>query len=78
MMIAQQVNLDLGDFVWTGGDTHLYKNHLSQAKLQLEREPYPLPKMKINRAKDIFSYQYEDFSLENYQSHPAIKAEIAV
>ena len=78
MMIAQQVNLDLGDFVWTGGDTHLYKNHLSQAKLQLEREPYPLPKMKINRAKDIFSYKYEDFSLENYQSHPAIKAEIAV
>lgn len=78
MMMAQQADLELGDFVWTGGDTHLYLNHLEQAKLQLQREPYPLPKMSIKKATDIFSYQYEDFVLENYQSHPAIKAEIAV
>lgn len=79
MMIAQVCGLGLGDFVWTSGDTHLYLNHLEQVHLQLSRESRPLPLMKINPAvKDIFSFQYEDFSLENYNPHPAIKADVAV
>ena len=79
MMIAQVCDLQCGDFVHTFGDVHLYKNHLEQAKLQLSRAPYPLPVMKINSAvKDIFSFQYEDFELENYTFHPGIKAPIAV
>ncbi|MDX1491040.1 MAG: thymidylate synthase [Pseudohongiellaceae bacterium] len=78
-MIAQQCDLDVGDFVWTGGDTHLYSNHLEQAKLQLMREPLPLPKLKIHRKPDdIFSYRYEDFELMAYESHPHIKAPVAV
>jgi thymidylate synthase len=78
-MLAQQANLEVGDFVWTGGDIHLYTNHLEQAKLQLSREPYPLPKLKIVRQPDsIFDYQYEDFQIEGYQAHPHIKADIAV
>lgn len=79
MMIAQVCNLELGEFIWTGGDTHLYLNHLEQAKLQLSREPYPLPNMKLNpQVKDIFAFQYEDFTLENYQCHSAIKADVAI
>jgi thymidylate synthase len=79
MMIAQVCGLQYGDFVHTFGDVHLYKNHLEQAKLQLSRAPYPLPVMKINSSvKDIFSFQYEDFTLENYTFHPGIKAPIAV
>lgn len=79
MMIAQVCDMELGDFVWTGGDTHLYSNHFEQAKLQLTRTPFPLPQMKINAAvKDIFSFTFEDFELLNYQSHPAIKAPVAV
>ena len=79
MMIAQVCDLQCGDFVHTFGDVHLYKNHLEQAKLQLSRMPYPLPVLKINTAvKDIFSFQYEDFTLENYTFYPAIKAPIAV
>lgn len=79
MMIAQVCNLELGDFVHTFGDVHLYSNHIEQAKLQLNRQPFPLPTMKINPAvKNIFDFKYEDFTLENYQSHPAIKAEVAV
>lgn len=79
MMIAQVCDLGLGDFVWTSGDTHLYLNHLEQVYLQLSRESRPLPSMKINpEVKDIFSFQYEDFSLENYNPHPAIKADVAV
>lgn len=79
MMIAQVCDLQYGDFVHTFGDVHLYKNHLEQAKLQLSRMPYPLPVMKINTSvKDIFSFQYEDFTLENYTFHPGIKAPIAV
>lgn len=78
-MIAQQCDLDVGDFVWTGGDVHLYSNHLQQANLQLSRNPYPLSVLKIIRKPDdIFSYQYEDFVIENYQSHPAIKAPVAI
>jgi len=79
MMIAQVCDLGLGDFVWTGGDTHLYSNHMEQVDLQLTREPRPLPSMKINPAvKDIFSFKYEDFTLEGYDPHPAIKAPVAV
>ena len=78
-MVAQQCNLDVGDFVWTGGDTHLYSNHLDQVNLQLSREPYPLPTLKIKRKPDsIFEYVFEDFEILNYQSHPGIKAPIAV
>ena len=79
MMIAQICGLKLGDFVHTTGDTHIYSNHFEQCKLQLSREPYPLPTMKINpNIKDIFSFKFEDFELQNYQCHPAIKAPVAV
>jgi thymidylate synthase len=79
MMIAQVCDLQYGDFVHSFGDVHLYNNHMEQAELQLSRDPYPLPIMKINPAvKDIFRFSFEDFSLENYQHHPAIKAPVAV
>jgi thymidylate synthase len=79
MMIAQVCGLEYGDFVHSFGDVHLYNNHIEQAQLQLGREPYPLPVMRINPAvKDIFGFSYEDFTLENYQSHPGIKAPVAV
>jgi len=78
-MVAQQCNLNLGEFVWTGGDVHLYSNHFEQAKLQLSREPFPLPKLVIKRKPaSIFDYRFEDFEILNYQSHAAIKAPIAV
>jgi thymidylate synthase len=78
-MIAQQCDLDVGDFVWTGGDVHLYLNHLEQAKLQLTRAPYPLPALTIKRRPEsIFDYRYEDFEIVNYQSHEHIKAPISV
>lgn len=79
MMIAQVCDLQLGDFVHTFGDVHLYNNHFEQAQLQLSRTPFPLPKMKINPAvNDIFGFTFEDFTLTDYQSHPAIKAPVAV
>jgi thymidylate synthase len=79
MMIAQVCNLELGDFVHSFGDVHLYNNHIEQATLQLSRDPFPLPVMKINPVvKDIFSFSFEDFTLEGYQSHPGIKAPVAV
>jgi thymidylate synthase len=79
MMVAQVCNLDLGEFIWTGGDTHLYLNHLEQAQLQLSRQPRPLATMRLNPAVDsIFGFTYEDFKLENYDPHPAIKAPVAV
>jgi thymidylate synthase len=79
MMIAQVCDLQYGDFVHSFGDVHLYNNHFEQAKMQLARKPFPLPTMKINPAvKDIFSFKFEDFTLENYESHPAIKAPVAV
>jgi thymidylate synthase len=78
-MVAEQTNLTVGDFVWTGGDTHLYQNHIEQARLQLSREPYPLPQLKIKRKPDsLFQYQFEDFEIDNYRHHPTIKAPIAV
>lgn len=79
MMIAQVCGLRPGEFIHTFGDAHLYFNHLEQARLQLNREPYPLPEMKINPAiKNIFEFTYEDFELVGYQSHPHIKAQVAV
>src|SRR5690349_24344140 len=78
-MFADQCDLQPGEFVWTGGDVHLYTNHIEQAKLQLTREPYPLPTLNIRRKPNsIFDYQFEDFEIVNYQSHPGIKAPIAV
>jgi thymidylate synthase len=79
LMVAQVCGLEPGEFIHTFGDVHLYNNHLEQARLQLTRTPFPLPEMKLNPAvKDIFGFRYEDFTLENYQSHPAIKAPVAV
>jgi thymidylate synthase len=79
LMVAQICDLEPGDFVHTLGDAHLYLNHREQSKLQLTREPYPLPQMKINPdVKDIFSFKFEDFDLVNYQTHPSIKAKISV
>jgi thymidylate synthase len=79
LMIAQVCGLEPGDFVHTFGDVHLYNNLMEQARLQLTRKPYPLPVMKLNPAvNDIFGFQFEDFVLENYQFHPAIKAAVAV
>lgn len=79
MMIAQVCDLELGEFVHTFGDVHIYNNHLEQVQLQLTRQPLPLPTMKLNpEVKSIFDFKYEDFSLENYQFHPAIKAPVAV
>src|ERR1700743_3769400 len=78
-MFAQQCDLDVGDFIWTGGDCHIYSNHFEQAREQLTRKPYPLPAMRINPdVKDIFGFRYEDFALEGYDPHPHIKAEVAV
>jgi thymidylate synthase len=79
MMVAQVCDLQPGEFIWTGGDTHLYLNHLEQVERQLSRDLRPLPQMRINPAvKDIFGFSYEDFALENYNPHPAIKAPVAV
>lgn len=79
MMIAQVCDMEPGEFVHSFGDVHLYSNHFEQANLQLTRTPFPLPQMKINDAvKDIFDFKFEDFELLNYQSHPAIKAPVAV
>jgi thymidylate synthase len=78
-MMAQQCDLEVGDFIWTGGDTHLYNNHLEQTELQLSREPLPLPKLIIKRKPaSLFDYQYEDFEIEGYQHHEHIKAPVAV
>jgi len=78
-MVAQQCDLDVGDFIWTGGDCHLYLNHLEQADLQLSRAPYPLPSLNIRRKPpSMFDYVFDDFEVQNYQCHAAIKAPIAV
>jgi thymidylate synthase len=78
-MVAQQAGLAVGDFIWTGGDCHLYSNHLEQAALQLTRTPHALPRLEFKRKpRDIFSYQYEDIEIVNYRSEAAIKAPIAV
>jgi thymidylate synthase len=78
-MIAQQCGLGVGDFVWTGGDCHIYSNHLEQVKLQLTRKPYPLPQLIMRRTPNsIFDYEFEDFEIVNYQAHPHIAAPVAV
>jgi thymidylate synthase len=79
LMIAQVCNLQPGEFIHTFGDVHIYNNHMEQVKLQLSRKPFPLPSMKLNSTvKNIFDFKYEDFVLENYECHPAIKAPVAV
>ncbi|NLD26831.1 MAG: thymidylate synthase, partial [Acholeplasmataceae bacterium] len=78
MMIAKICNLELGEFVHTFGDAHIYLNHLEQVKLQLSREPRPLPKMLIRDVEDIESFKFEDFELVDYHPYPRIKAEVAV
>lgn len=79
MMMAQELNLELGDFVHTLGDAHIYLNHIEQVKLQLSREPKKLPSLKLNKkVKSIFDFKYEDFVLENYEAHPHIKGAIAI
>ncbi len=78
-MVAQQTGLEPGEFIWTGGDCHLYLNHLEQARTQLARDPYPPPQLTITRKPDsLFDYAYEDFQISGYQHHPAIKAPVAV
>ena len=78
-MLAQQCDLEIGEFIWTGGDCHLYLNHLDQAELQLARAPYPLPRLNIRRKPpSLFDYSFEDFEILGYQSHSAIKAPIAI
>lgn len=79
LMIAQECDLDPGDFIWTGGDTHIYSNHLEQVNLQLSRSPRELPKMKLNpEIKSVFDFRFEDFSLEDYNPYPGIKAPVAI
>lgn len=78
-MMAQQCDLEVGDFVWTGGDCHIYTNHLEQVELQLSRTPYPLPKLQFKRKPDsIFDYHYDDIEILNYEAHPHIKGQVAV
>ena len=77
-MVAQQVDLEVGDFVWTGGDCHIYDNHVEQVREQLTREPFPAPRLVLRKAPSLFEYAYEDVTIEDYQHHPAIKAPVAV
>ena len=78
-MVAQQCNLEPGDFIWTGGDCHLYSNHLEQVELQLSRKPFPLPQLKISRKPaSLFDYAFEDFEIVGYECHPHIKAPVAI
>ncbi len=77
-MVAQQCDLEVGEFIWTGGDCHIYNDHIDQVAEQLSREPYPFPTLNLRKAKDIFSYTFEDITVENYQHHPAIAAKVSV
>ena len=77
-MFAQQAGLDVGEFIWTGGDCHIYDNHREQVELQLSREARPYPQLRLNKAKDMFSYNFDDFSFEGYDPHPTIKGKVAV
>ena len=77
-LVAQQVGLDVGDFVWTGGDCHVYDNHVEQVTEQLSRAPYPFPKIEIDRAASLFDYRYADLHLGDYRHHPALRAPVAV
>jgi thymidylate synthase len=77
-MVAQQVGLEVGDFVWTGGDCHVYDNHVDQVREQLSRQPYPFPELRLKPAASLFDYAYEDFELVGYQHHPVLRAPVAV
>ena len=77
-MVAQQVGLEVGDFVWTGGDCHIYDNHVEQVTEQLTREPYPFPTLRLRQAASLFDYTFDDVEVLDYQHHPAIKAPVAV
>ena len=77
-MLAQQSDLEPGEFIWTGGDCHIYLNHLEQVKLQMSRDPYPLPKLHLKRKESLFGYEYSDIEIVDYQAHPHIKAAVAV
>ena len=78
-MLAQQCDLDVGDFIWTGGDCHIYSNHADQVALQLSRSPYAYPMLTIKRRPaTLFDYEFDDFEFLNYQCHPAIKAPVAI
>jgi thymidylate synthase len=77
-LVAQQVGLDVGDFVWTGGDCHVYDNHVDQVREQLSRHAYPFPELVLHKADSLFDYAYDDFDVVGYQHHPAIKAPVAV
>jgi thymidylate synthase len=77
-LVAQQVGLDVGDFVWTGGDCHVYDNHVEQVTEQLTRPAYPFPRLRVDRAPSLFEYRYEDLHLEDYRHHPVLRAPVAV
>ncbi len=77
-MVAQQVGLDVGELIWTGGDCHIYDNHVDQVREQLSREPYPMPRLELRQASSLFDYTYEDVVVHDYRHHPAIKAPVAV
>ena len=78
-VVAQVCHLDVGEFIWTGGDTHLYQNHFEQVKLQLSREPLPLCSLRLNpKVRSIFEFGFDDIQIADYQAHPAIKAPVAV
>ena len=77
-MVAQQTGLETGDFIWSGGDCHIYVNHLEQVQELLTRSERPLPRLNLKPADDLFSYRYEDILFENYDPHPLIKADVAV
>ena len=77
-MFAQQAGLEVGDFIWTGGDCHIYSNHVEQVNEQLSREPYPFPTLKLRQADSMFSYDFDDIEIEGYEHHPTIKAPVAV
>jgi len=77
-MVAQQVGLDVGEFIWTGGDCHIYDNHMEQVREQLSREVYPFPQLRLRKASSLFDYTYEDFEVVGYHHHPALRAPVAV
>jgi thymidylate synthase len=77
-MVAQQVGLDVGDFIWTGGDCHVYDNHVEQVTEQLSRSPYDFPTLRLHRAASLFDYTYEDVEVVGYEHHPALRAPVAV
>ena len=77
-IVAQQTGLEVGDFIWTGGDCHIYANHVEAVREQLSREPYPFPTLRLRQAPSLFEYAWEDVEVEDYRHHPAIRAEIAV